>query len=964
MVNKILKVGNQIVSVGNGVVNTPNPELEVNQMPDSSEVSAYIVEDVQKGEILFRSRTVRTPKYVRPGGYSYIKGTTFFERDGDLHVLLAGRDSPEIHRYDGSSWNPTGAMPKAFATKGWWTGWRDSGPYVEFDDDGRMYIAAGLHVNPYGPYCPQWYKEEELGNGLFQSKHMPLSTSSSLWPEPEKYAEPNYYRSCEGFAWKNYEGSTHACIIYQPSSTWDGNTYSTNFYGKGMMKTYTVDLPTGEFTLTDFEPSCPFVSPNFINFGEASGTLFLIVGDNNAYSRTTMGLDTSYTNSYGQTFTTPSNVTIAIWAWDKSLNKWVFLQWDEVYQGGTNHARFKNLEDGSFVLERTRGGGYNNQHAPLKFNNSTSSFEEWGYLTASDNGYSDFDPPSIFYASSNYYMVVGCRARYGYFDGGHSYPYNVSSSFENSFLKTFKYNSSTNFWELLPNQPSHVGSIRVHSGDPNSTRGTRGVESITHNGEIHVFVGADDYGPESKRFFKFDVSTESLVDVLPRSEKFIPDIHRGYLFAAPEITYNSKRYKLVVTADFPRLHLLEYQTSGDSSGTWEYAGNKRAHSPDIGVPHQPRTGYLHTTASGLFAILPTYISGGNSFFCYEWDFDESQFKKVADDEFWDSGATKLASHAWSSTSATLSGLDYIFAQSYNDNDIYIYNVSESASGVPLLVNASAPTVNFLGGNSTQADMVKSKVYDGKIWLAVAHYNAPYVPFVGSWDGSSAAWTEYTATLPVHGVDFSAVSSTNRIQRCRSGPLWFEYDDDLYLVMYYEQYPRGTVWRYNPTTDKFDQTAWFIHADTGFGNTTQRDITINEPVTWNNKVWWLSNSYDNYTDPALLHSYDPATSALNSYVYHSSHMVNANSETYGCHIKVSDDGTHLEVWSGGYYHSGGAKTVTVFKITQSDIDNYGNRWLRYAGPKLIEDPVRLPRFAVALESGSANSSIKIREISLG
>ena len=160
-----------------------------------------------------------------------------------------------------------------------------------------------------------------------------------------------------------------------------------------------------------------------------------MVYDGEVYSKSTLGLGDTYENAFGETRTTPSHISTVIWVWSDSDNKWKFLQWDPVYRGAGHLPKIKVLESGELVIINNHSGNSQYYYAPWKFNTSTSSFEEWGTLDASNNTYYGNCRPDMFYVSGNYYMVVGGGVTYRYASdaGGEVHAYNQTTWDKSAF---------------------------------------------------------------------------------------------------------------------------------------------------------------------------------------------------------------------------------------------------------------------------------------------------------------------------------------------------------------------------------------------------------------------------------------------------------------------------------------------------------------------------------------------------
>ena len=954
MVNKIVKVGNQIVSLGGGIINTPNPELEVQDIDNSYiDTSAYLATDVNKGEVVYSSRIIAEDKNY-PFDYGYNNNPFYFERNGRLHVMLPSRGyGPELLYFDGSGWVSAGQSPDGRGYRDTFRGWRTDGPSTTFDNEGNLVIISGFHLNPYGKYFPVWYVED--GAGWFRTKGLWMD-SSGMWGNPELYMgdDSPYIRQYEAAGWENFGGTIHAAVGWQPiANTTTQADYESNFSGLGSMQTYTVDPDTWEWTKTNFDTSCPFRHANGVQFIEFSGTKFMMVYDGEVYAKTTLGLGDTYENGFGETRTTPSNISTVIWVWSDSENRWKFLQWDPVYRGAGHLPKIKVLESGELVVINNRNGASQYFYSPWKFNTSTSSFEEWGTLNSSSNTYYGNCRPDMFYVSGDYYMVVGGNATYRYASdaGGEVHAYNQNTAWDKSAFKIFKYNSVTDIWDLLPNQPSfRIGRASPAYYYSSFSLGT--LACTTFNNEIHVVAGSYDYGPDTVKFYTFDVATETLVE--KNTNPYVPNQYAGnYILDIFDFTRNGKDYKAIANDGFPYVQLLEYQTSGSASGTWDCAGNKKGFVLDSYTEYSRYTARFSYDGSNL--ICYQAHAGSNRLDIHKYNWDEDYFEKISDDNY---AGTKPTSHLFSLELVSLSGYDYLFGLKYNTNTPYIYEIQQDASGLPYLVDASAvPTLSWQGGITTLRQQQRAIAFDNKIFVAYTPYNAPYIPEYKYWDGSSASWVDCNIGIYPNNFDVSAIINTygnSKINRMRKTPSFWVHDGELYSWLLHDYFQCFYILKYNPSTNKFDVIQNFWEA--GFAGTTMRISVMDPPVYWKGKYWFIMSFNNSYAPLTSLLSFDPSSYKIeHGIVEESSVQTKGSRFDYCSKLQISPEGDELQFWTSNLW---GNRNIQVRKLNEEIWARGGKAWRRWGDTRNS-----LPEYAlgVALESGSKGDTIKIRRI---
>ena len=249
------------------------------------------------------------------------------------------------------------------------------------------------------------------------------------------------------------------------------------------------------------------------------------------------------------------------------------------------------------------------------------------------------------------------------------------------------------------------------------------------------------------------------------------------------------------------------------------------------------------------------------------------------------------------------------------------------------------------------------VFDNKIFVGYHPHNAPHIPEYKYWDGSSASWVDCNIGIYPENFDVSAIINTfgnGRINRCRKSPSFWVHNGELYSWLLHDTFQYFYILKYNASTNKFDviQTFW----EAGLVNTTMRNSSMDPPVYWEGKYWFLLTFYNSYAPITSLLSFDPSSYKIEHRIVEESNDQTKGSRfDYCSKLQISPEGDELQFWSSNAW---GNRNLQVRKLNKEIWDRGGMAWRRWGDTRNT-----LPQYTlgVALEAGSKGDTIKIRRI---
>ena len=935
MVSKIIRIGNQIVSVGGDVLSAPNPELEVNQTIETSEISGLISTDVTKGDILIRREGVGdfVDEYT-PEGFNY--RCKFFVRDGELRVVsINGSTDFEYWDYDvtTSSWKGLNRVSSPSRTR-MYSSIRSYDKGFEMDDEGRLMYITGHHLNQLGRGGGFLHYEEEPH--YWTGRYMPLDLID-YWPKPEEYNETYptvFQRQVEGTCSFYHDGKWHLCYGYQPQVGYTEADVSSDFGGNSNFTTFTYEPSSDTWTPTTHDGGYfPEDNPKGCAMGvDPNGDLWLVFGCDQAYVA-------SWTIYDASDIPTGNYITLSFYKWNPATSNWdwQFFNGDRTYATEVR-CNFKILEDGTWILERGSTGA-SQMHLPLKYNSTSNRFEMWGSMDLSATTY----PPSycnnrVFIANDNYYLVYAGAVRKDRTDLTGNTSYNGDSALKNSFIKVAKYNESLDKWEKLDTEFEWYSPRNADGANVTNTQYCFDLDLIKHNGEIHIVGVGPQYSEESIKFWKFDADTETVYEY---PKPYYPAISTREVYTkSDDITQSGITYRVIACNEYPYMRTMEWDGSS-------WTADQMMDYPDRNL-YVPK---WYETSSGDLYVFAGHNDTAEeiALFYYDKTANPRQLKRVAFGDWFQGTPPVQYPHNGLCLYESASGV-MLITQSANNSEKNIYKIQEDASGVPYAIDFTGVTLpTYAGGTVTVVEGAGMIVWDGKFWLGHSSYNPPYRTEMYSWDGSSSTFTEHSlSSVRVNWYDMIA-NNQGYLSRSRTGMGFLVHDNTLWAFHSNDGYPYFHLWKYDSSDDAFHEELFtpFPHSSTPL----QRFINR---ASWNDKLYLVTKSYQGQGVTMQLVEYTGSgTPKLYPLLDIPPKMY---PEAIDTELLVQPDGNlDLIIHPANRFTGRGQR---VYRINQDYLDAGARHWGR-AKEQYANGTHYSNNFGIALESGSKGDTIRIQ-----
>ena len=933
MVNKILKVGNQIVSLGGGVVNTPNPELEVQDILDTNRLSGNLSTDVKKGDLVIRKQGVGdfTDDYV-PEGFNW--RARLFVRDNELQcVSHNGSNQIEYWYYDTD-------------TSGWRHKHRTSNPNnnnfinttrsydgnFKQDDEGNFMLPMGHHWNTYRAFGGYLFYEDEPHN--WSTRSMNLDDYDD-WPKPLSYTGTGnvYQYITEPAACGYVDGQWHYFMGYQVSTTYDQNTIDTDFGGLSNFRTYIYDTSADSFTLTTHDPS-GWVrhDKHAADMIEVSGQGWMAVGGYEVHAPS-FNFDSS-------SIPDGNYISVAFFKWNSSTQNWDFHSWNKsrVY-GGFFNCEFQLLEDGTFILN-TGKTGTPHMHCPMKYDPVDDSWDNWGQMDITDmtrpNAYNS---SRVFIANDKYYLVYGGTVRRDWTDSNQgTTSWNGSSTVYNSYLKIAEYNPTTDYWEQLDTKfhwscprNAPTGSNFVHS------EYVRSIDVIKHNGEIHIVACGLQYA-ESIKFWKFNAATEEVVEY---PKPYMVHLATRDTYTIPtDYTQSGITYRATAFNEYPYMGVMEWDGS-----SW---------SRDWFMDYPDRNLYFpqwYESSNGDLYVFAGHNDTAEEIALFKYDKLDKQLKRIAFTD-WMQGTAPTQPCYYGMCLFNTGSNTYLISHGQNRTH-NLYEVFEDASGVPYVQDKTGVTLpTYTYGNTNITGGNRSIVWNNRLWIGHASYDSPYGTEFYSWDGSSATFDEHSLSS-VRGDVYEQLSvNQGTWSRTRTGVSFQVWNNELWAVHAGDGWPRFYWHKYNPADDAFHEPVFtpYISPTTPY----QRPIST---TVWNDKLYIFFKNYQGYKYTNSLVEYDGSSNPKQYPLMDLSPT--QYPEAMDAVLTNSPQGDlELMVYPRNL---GTGRAQRCYRINQSYLDNGGYHWGKLKNND--QGGLTNPEIGVALEDGNKGDTIAIQRYKL-
>jgi hypothetical protein len=969
MVNKIVKVGNQIVSLGGGIINTPNPELEVQDINHNAQTSGLCGSKINKGDFILKFDTVLEEKHTShiTNRNPFCYHARFFVIDDELCCEVWGSGIIEVYSLRNGKWvGRSGRDAITINVKSGYVGTRTSTWGGVHDYNGTVAYAVGNHNRDYGRWPNFWAVRGEDGKW---SQEPPMGMDQiDSWTNPEVYATSDTYEQRRqidsGSVFQDSSGNAYGAFSNYSITTYTDEAYESNFSGVDNFKTYSIEVSSGRWTETTHDTSSPGRYVIGIDFIEVSGSVYLITGYEDRYLYNTSSVPNEELNSshWYSHFT--------IYKWNPSTQNWDFYQFNRGVRAGSAPLSFwsQHLDASTHIFEhRLQGNNWpeGTGGVPMKYEASSGYFKNWGYFDRRELPYAANYTTKTFKYDDEYYIFLGGSTQhrttlegssYGLTPGstgqGQHRDYMDGTTYEEekyAWLRLFKYNPSTTQWERQHYDDLYVSHWRLSPGELYSTMMyVRGVDAYEYEGKVHLVSVMDSYNQDSLVFFEFDGSSVTRED----STNYMPALACDYLGdKADEITQSGTIYRILRYNHYPYQAVLEFDLSGDTSGYWRRS--RYMQDTNGSYLYGPR---WYESSNGELYILAGH-NNATRLILYQYDKQVGQLKKLSNDYLTTSATLPTANVSTASRIFQHDSKTYFtIGQGYGLN--YIWEVVEDASGIPNLRDTTDIVLPTLQGGTIPGWTDEVIEYGGKIWYAKNNYNTPYYgPQIERLDSGASAFTEIDLATPRYVTSafsgYEPYRTNNFFSRSYMGIGWVEFKDNLHLITENDAWPYWRIFEYNSVQDKFIEVAI---GDFGYRPSNHTNGHPIRPVVWQNKIWWIDPYYGNVgTDSSHLLSWD-GSGAFKQYAANDLEM-NQQWGHDGIYWPwVNPLTNELEIHGGR--QTSRNDSLIAFKVNQKLLDYGGKVWHK---PEMGPPLRKTTAYGIALESGEKDDIIQIRKV---
>jgi len=985
MVNKILKIGNQIVSVGGEIVNTPNPELEVVQMPYSNDVSGYLDRNVEKGEIVYKFRDAfeDVSGGLQNIGQEYLP--IFYEKDGVLHCWVYSSGGWVLYWYKDEVWTlKSGLSGKGRGLTNGQTGPRTSVWTYPHEVDGKLAFCNAMHLRDHGRYKGfEWAIQTD--DDYWDHKD-PIFSTSGL----DDYADPEMYninndieqrRQCEAASiFQDSSGTVHGAVGWYANTNNEASAYATEFSGRKNFKTYQVNTETNVWTQTTHDNATVQRFVYAIDFIEVSGSVYMMTASeeiylltsNNNYHDAGVSSFALYPDDIGDGWPSENRIAYTIYKWNAITSNWDFHQFNRYNrQAQTIYNAWSDHLDASTHIFHIRGSGSNFGCIPLRYEASSGYFKEWGVLDASARMIGGMYTNRVFKEGDDYYILAGGASDMRYVlegSGIYSSPtsetqpnlhrlYNSSENLQweeakYSLLRLYKYNPSTEIWDRQHHDELSFTNRRISPGQNATSRQyCRGVNVYKFNGETHMVVCADSYGGDSLKFFKFDGATNTIINNTPPRYTSTTRM-RSADYGLDDITQSGTIYRVNSSAEYPYIHISTYDISGEASGSWQI----ERYMPDVISSYTYMPSWYEASTGELFVFVAANRSQ-ERLVCYKWNKDLRQLEKVASTNIADNITISNSYNYYGlSKIFTLGGKEYLFmSSSANKDQRYLYEINLDSSGLPILSDTSTTLYTAQGGYTDAYGSEDLQIIDGKLWFCRAAYQTPYHGLeVFTWDGTASSFSSVPVTsrrwTTATGSGLDPIRETNYMNRSRGGCKFFEINGELWAHNLSENWPPHKFHKYIPEENKFVEWEYGGYA---YRVTTQYNVSW-RTVVKDNVAYWLQSHYGGaggFMDQLM--TFDG--SSMKNYPISFRTSTANHSQEFRGNLYINHDN---EIEYYGSYNSSYNQIDRIFRLNPNYL-TYDGYWTNQDGNNNMSQSVEI---GVALESGNKGDIIQIRRLS--
>ena len=789
MVNKIVRIGDQIVSLGGSIVDVPNPELEVRSTMDE-EVDALLKEDVSIGDIVFEESTSVIPYRNRTDSSNTVACDLFIYK-GKPHCVTVSEylyyGSPfALWKYDNDEWNLVNVDWES-GVNAYGVGYNIGGDLISALVDGDDLYIAYSNRPTYGTRLILY----KWTGSLFR----PINTP--FFNDDESEASRN-----TSFGWTNqavygikiFKESSGRILIGQAHEVGAQNSIVND---GNRIKIYEFNPTTEAVTELSIEPSATLGGKGYgVDFIEYDGsTLASVTGPNP-------------TNPPGDT-----NHIWQILVWNSSTSRWDFWKGAPQYIQHTNQGKFLLDASGTLYFNTLTTGGTTRDVISMWIGPSDT---DWSWsrnqsVDTSSNG-QNYGLTTFKSNGSFYHVVAGDSLN--------------TTDKENDVLNLIKYPGTTSSMEVLQNlDQNDIG--RIYERKPYGSydrRGFTSVDHIEHDGEIHVAAVRNGRGPGTTQFFKFNPNTERLEQNSPKIP-FDGEL-TTWRNSLHQVNYQGSSFTLLTSNNDTQI--FKEEDAGYFSGTLRLASFEE----DIKSGSFYSITDLLDGSAGAFRYAVANSNHAANLLMYEFTPSSGHVTKLPGPVNPRTGASM-----YNISHAELSGNHYLWGTYWTNSDLlYFAQVSgTSAVELPHPDEASGMPHRSMYNTYCYVGCADAIAFDGKIFGCYGqwqNYGGGSSINNFSWDGQDWSYVSTSGTDPVRLERYSE-SRVRSVQ-------YHVHDNNLYLTVFQEQNPYVRLYKYDSTSNLF------LHQTIPNAlQITHRQYGFSKLFTHNDKLHYLITEDDFY-----------------------------------------------------------------------------------------------------------------------
>ena len=749
MVNKIVRIGDQIVSLGGSIVDVPNPELEVRSTMDE-EVDALLKEDVSIGDIVFEESTSVIPERLHTDARGTPMAETFMFK-GKPHCVTLSEylyygASFCLWRYENDEWT--------IVNQDWPLGYGSFG--VSRNDPSMLSVVVdGDHFYLFVSVRAQWSGSRIQVYRWTGSTFHPIQTPFIKESESDDGRNSNGTTQQESYGVKAFKESSGRVLVglgldvgVQTTTSNDGNR----------LIIYEFNTSTEGLTELSIEPSATLGGRGYnIDFIEYDGsTLATVCGPNP---------------------TNPPGDTNHIWqtlVWNTATSRWDFWKGSPAYAQHTRNLNMLIDSSGTLWVNTVTTGGTVWDITTFSKGTSDADFSTARRFRADMN---TVLPKTItsFEVSGNLYHVA-C--------GDDTY----ANSEKGNYIYLVKHTGAAEMDTLQVMDSTDLGLMYLRFPGTGTRYGFFSVSHIEHNGEIHIAATRTGAGPGATQFLKFNPVTERLEQNSPKItlDTFIHHWPRKIR----TVDYAGSSFVIATTDN--SLQIYTKQDTGYFSGTYQLVN--LVEDLRYGSYYGGCTDLLDGSGGSFRVAVGTSIAA-NNMCMYELTLSSGALEKLPGD-----ADLRTNASMYNLAHAELSGNHYLWGTHWtNSNLLYFAQVSgTSAIALPAPDEATGMPHRSMNNTYCYVGAADAISFDGKIfggYVQWQNYGGGSSINNFSWDGQDWTYIPTTSGTSITGI----VSNYEGRGRCMH---YHVHDNNLYLAVGQENIPYTRLYKYDSSSNEF------------------------------------------------------------------------------------------------------------------------------------------------------------------